>query len=155
MKGPLAPPTFCNGLTVPIVAFDQIYSFDTNSLFASILRPKEAKADQFKAAAKEVFGSVIRMTDNAGAMDEHRALNYLAVRYPALYTTVADAHAGNASLSAVEVQSSRLSGTRRIMEVIFSFAHRTTGVVEKHSVLVDVTEQFPFLVPRMSRYFDR
>jgi len=154
-RGPLAPPTFCNGLTVPVVAFDQIYSFDADSLLASISPTKKAEAEQFKAAAKEVLGGVIRMTDNAGAMDEHRALNYLAVRYPGLYTTVAEAHAGNASLSAVEVRPSRLSGTRRIMEVILSFTHRMTGVVEKQSVGVDVTEEFPFLVTKMARYFDR
>src|SRR4029077_19895878 len=28
MRGPIAPPTMCNGLVVPIVIFDQIYSFD-------------------------------------------------------------------------------------------------------------------------------
>ena len=28
MRGPIAPPTMCNGLMVPIVVFDQIYSFD-------------------------------------------------------------------------------------------------------------------------------
>ena len=34
------------------------------------------------------------MTDNAGATDEHRALNYLAVRYPAIYAKAAEAFAG-------------------------------------------------------------
>jgi hypothetical protein len=27
-RGPIAPPEMCNGLMIPIVAFDQIYSFD-------------------------------------------------------------------------------------------------------------------------------
>jgi len=27
-RGPIAPPEMCNGLMVPIVAFDQVYSFD-------------------------------------------------------------------------------------------------------------------------------
>jgi hypothetical protein len=35
--------------------------------------------------------------------NENRALNYLAVRYPAIYTTVADAFARNSSLTAVDV----------------------------------------------------
>ena len=48
-----------------------------------------------------------------------------------------------------------LSGTRRIVEVIFSFTNRTTDVVEKSFTRVDVTEQFPFLVTRLSPYFDR
>jgi hypothetical protein len=29
--GPIAPPEMCNGLMVPIVAFDQIYSFDRDN----------------------------------------------------------------------------------------------------------------------------
>jgi hypothetical protein len=155
MKGPIAPPTLCNGLMVPMVLFDQIYSFDVDALIGSIPRPEKIKAEQFKAVAEEVFNGVIQMTDNAGATDEHRALNYLAVRYPALYGRVADAHAENASLSGVEVRLSPLSGTRRVVEVVFSFTNRATDVVEKFITRVDVTEEFPFLVSKMSPYFDR
>ena len=43
----------------------------------------------------------MQIGDNAGHTDEHRALNYLAVRYPALYAAVAEAQARNLSLSAV------------------------------------------------------
>jgi hypothetical protein len=155
LKGPIAPPTLCNGLSVPIVAFDQIYSFDVDALLGSIPRPEKIEAGRFKAVTEEVFGRITQMTDNAGDIDEHRALNYLAVRYPALYGAVADAHEGNASLSGVEVRSSTLSGTRRIVEVVFSFTHRVTEVVEKFFTRVDVTEQFPFLVTKLSPYFDR
>jgi len=95
------------------------------------------------------------MTDNAGATDEHRALNYLAMRYPAIYATAADQFARNASLAGVEVRPSALSGARRIVEVIFSFTNRSTDVVEKMFTRVDVTEEFPFLVTKMSPYFDR
>lgn len=35
-RGPIAPPDFCNGLMVPIVAFDQIYSFDRDILIKAI-----------------------------------------------------------------------------------------------------------------------
>jgi PatG C-terminal len=55
----------------------------------------------------------------------------------------------------VDVQPSPLSGTRNIVEVIFSFTHRTTGFPEKSFVRVDVTEEFPFLVTRMCPYYDR
>jgi hypothetical protein len=102
-----------------------------------------------------VFSRVIQISDNAGATDEHRALNYLVMRYHAVYAAVAEAHSGNASLSAVEVRRSALSGARRIVEVVFSFANRTTDVVEKRFVRVDLTEKYPFLVTKMSPYFDR
>ena len=41
--------------------------------------------------------------------DEQRALNYLAVRYPAVYAQATAAHAGNASMSRIDVRPSRLS----------------------------------------------
>ena len=140
---------------VPIVAFDQIYSFDVEAMVREIPRPENIEAAQFNAVAEEVFSRVIQIADNAGAMDEHRALNYLALRYPAVYATVADAHGRNCSLSGVEVRPSALSGTRRIVEVVFSFTNRATDVTEKFFTRVDVSEQFPFLVTKMSPYFDR
>ena len=93
----------CNGLIVPIVMFDQIYSFDRDSLIKAIPRPEKIPAKEFASTAEEVFDRVMQMADNAGATDEHRALNYFAVRYPAIYSNVADAFARNASLTAVDV----------------------------------------------------
>ncbi|HME19971.1 MAG TPA: hypothetical protein VKI44_01155 [Acetobacteraceae bacterium] len=155
MKGPIAPPTLCNGLVVPIVAFDQIYSFDVDALMSEIPCPEGMAAEQFKTVAEEVFERVIQVGDNAGATDRDRALNYLVMRYPAVYASVADEHAKNATLSAVDVLPSSLSGTRRIVDVVFTFTNRTTDVVTKRFVRVDVTEEFPFLVTKMSPYFDR
>lgn len=153
--GPIAPPAVCNGLMVPIVVFDQIYSFDAPALVQAIPRPESMQAKQFEPAAQELFYRIMQMADNAGATDEHRALNYLAVRYPAIYATAAEAFGRNLTLSAVDVAPSRLSGTRRVMDVIFSFNHRETDVAERFFVRVDVTEEFPFLVTRMSPYYSR
>ncbi len=41
MRGPIAPPELCNGLMVPIVVFDQIYSFDRDALIKAIPRPEK------------------------------------------------------------------------------------------------------------------
>jgi hypothetical protein len=154
VRGPVAPPEMCNGLMLPVVGFDQIYSFDREGLMRAIPRPEKAE-EGFAAAAEEIFDRIMQMTDNAGATDEHRALNYLAMRYPAIYATAADQFARNASLTGVEVRPSGLSGTRRIVEVVFSFTHRSTDVTEKMFTRVDVTEDFPFLVTKMSPYYDR
>jgi len=155
LRGPIALPTACNGLMVPIVMFDQIYSFDRNSLIQSIPRPEAIAAEQFTRASEELFDRFMLMADNAGATDEHRALNYCAVRYPAIYAKAAEAYGQNCSLVSVEVRPSTLSGTRKIMEVIFSFSNRSTDVTEKFFARVDVTEEFPFLVTKLSPYFDR
>jgi hypothetical protein len=153
LRGPIAPPELCNGLMVPIVIFDQIYSFDVDTLIKSIPRPEKVTAKDFDAVAGELFDRIMQMADNAGATDEHRALNYLAVRYPAVYATANDAFGRNASLTAIEVRPSPLSGVRKIVEVIFSFTNRQSDVVEKFFTRCDVTEEFPFLVTKMSPYY--
>jgi hypothetical protein len=155
LKGPIAPPALCNGLMVPMVFFDQLYSFDRDVLIKSIPRPEKIAAEKFSPASEELFWRIMQMTDNAGATDEHRALNYLAVRYPAIYATAAECYGRDCSLIGVEVRPSRLSGTRKIVDVIFSFTNRNTDVTEKYFVRCDVTEEFPFLVTKMSPYYDR
>ena len=151
MKGPIAPPQMCNGLMVPIVVFDQLYSFDRETLMKAAQTDKKGS----KAATEEVFDRIMQMTDNAGATDEHRALNYLAMRYQAIYANAAEAFAGNASLTGVDVQPSPLSGTRNVVDVIFTYTNRNTDVDEKFAVRVDVTDEFPFLVTKLSPYYDR
>jgi len=155
VRGPIAPPEMCNGLMVPIVIFDQIYSFDREALIKAIPKPEKIPAEEFAPAAEELFDRIMQMTDNAGATDEHRALNYCAVRYQAIYVNAADAFARNASLSAVDVRPSSLSGTRKVVDVIFSYTNRSTDVTEKFFLRVDVTEAFPFLVTKLSPYYDR
>jgi hypothetical protein len=154
-KGPIAPPQKCNGLLLPIVVFDQLYSFDRDSLIKSIPRPEKTPAKEFETVAVEVFDRVLQIADNAGATDEHRALNYLAVRYPAIYAKAAEFFGQNHSLSAVDVQGSPLSGARNVLDVIFCYTNRNTDVVEKCFVRVDVTDEFPFLVTKLSPYYDR
>jgi hypothetical protein len=155
LRGSIASPDVCNGLLVPIVAFDQVYSFDRESLIKAIPKPEKVSAKEFATAAEELFDRIMQMADNAGATDEHRALNYLAVRYPAIYANAADSFARNASLTAVDVQTSPLSGTRKVVDVIFSYTNRNTDVIEKYFCRVDVTEEFPFLVTKLSPYYDR
>jgi hypothetical protein len=155
IRGAIAPPDLCNGLSVPIVSFTQLYSYDEESLIRSIPKPSEMSDEQFIPAAERLFREIMQVADNAGATDEHRALNYVATRYPAIYATATEAHARNAGLAGIEVRPSRLSGVRTIVDVIFSFSHRQTDVVEKHFTRVDVTEEFPFLVSKLSPYYDR
>ena len=154
-RGPIAAPAMCNGLMVPIVGVDQIYSFDRDALIKAIPRPNEVAPEQFGPAAEELFDRTMRLTDNAGATDEHRALNYLAMRYPAIYAKAAEAFVQDSSLTGVEVRSSPMSSTRNVMDVIFSYTNRNTDFTEKSFVRVDVTEEFPFLVTKLSPYYDR
>ena len=67
----------------------------------------------------------------------------------------AEAFALDFSLTGVEVRPSPLSSTRNIVDVIFAYTNRNTDFTEKFCVRVDVTEEFPFLVTKMSPYYDR
>jgi PatG Domain len=154
LRGPIAPPTMCNGLMVPIVMFDQIYSFDRDKLIKAIPKPEKTTAAQFSPVAEELFNRIMQLADNAGATVEHRALNYLAMRYPAIYSRAAEEFAHDFSLTGVEVRPSPLSSTRNIVEVIFAYTNRNTDFTEKFYVRVDVTDEFPFLVTKMSPYYD-
>ena len=157
-RGPIAPPELCNGLALPLLVFEQIYSFDRDTLIESIPPPDgldDKALEAFRRSAGSLFDTLMQLADNAGATDEHRALNYLSVRYPRIYAVASEMLERNHSFSAVEVAPSRLSGARRIATVVFSFRHRETDVVEKRFVRVDVSEAFPFLVTKMSPYYDR
>ena len=140
----------CNGLTVPIVAFDTIYSFDVDTLVQEMPGPEGVSEERLR----EITERCLRMTVNNGARDDYRALNYLVLRYPQIYATIAECQERNLSLIGVEVRPSHLSDTRRIVEVIFSFGNRQTDFPEKYFVRVDVTEEFPFLVTGMTRSYN-
>ena len=155
MRGTIAPPELCNGLMVPIVVFDQIYSFDREALIKAIPRPEKMTEKQFEAAAGEVLDRILEMTDNAGATDDHRALNYLAMRYPGIYAKAAEEFARDFSLTGVDVLPSPLSGTRKLVDVTLSYTNRNTDFTEKFFVRCHMTEEFPFLVTKLSPYYDR
>jgi hypothetical protein len=127
VRGPIASPDLCNGLMVPIVVFDQVYSFDRDALIKAIPRPEKVKEERFQAAAAEVLDRILLLTDNAGGTDEHRALNYLTLRYPGIYARTAEQFAQDFALTGVDMRSSPL----------------------------DVDEEFPFLVAKLSPYYDR
>ena len=155
VRGPIAPLEMCNGLMVPIMIFTQLYSFDRDTLVKAVPRPEKLAAESFEAVAGELFDRVLQMADNAGATDEHRAMNYLVVRYPAIYALVAERYAQDNALTSVDVRASPLSGARKLVEVRFAFTSRATDVTEKFFVRVDVTGEFPFLVTKLSPYYDR
>ena len=45
IRGPIAPPEMCNGLMVPIVVFEQIYSFDRDALIKAIPKPEKTSQE--------------------------------------------------------------------------------------------------------------
>lgn len=52
VRGPIAPPEVCNGLMVPVVAFDQIYSFDVDSLIGGIPARRVSRTSRRRVSGK-------------------------------------------------------------------------------------------------------
>lgn len=152
-KGPVAPPDMC-GLEVPLVFINHLYSLEYSNFMKSI-RPESVTDDKFKAVAMEMFQRMMQIADNTGSTDKHRALNYLAVRYPAIYVKAAEELDRDFLLTSVNAITSRLNDSHKIISVVFSFTNRESGTVEKYFVRVDVSREFPFLVTKMSPYYDR
>lgn len=142
-----APPSACNGLELPIVAVSKVYTFDLNEFFAQI--PNNTGND---ASARELLDRLTHMVDNVGELDEHRAINYLGLRYPGVYNLVAENFAKARSLTAITAIANH-SRNRHIVDVVFTFVDRNTDVEDKYMTRVDVTGQFPFLVTKLRPVF--
>jgi hypothetical protein len=149
-----APPSLCGGLQLPVVTVDQLYSATIPYLVRAIDRPESMDTEQFDKAAGDLLTTVMNVSGNMGTSDEHRALNYLMVRYPAIYRKTFERFMEDYSLASIDVRPSNLSGSnRRIMDVVFTYASRTTDEEDKYFVSVEVS-QFPYRTAPLSRFYD-
>jgi hypothetical protein len=150
-RGPMAGPGVCGGLLAPIVACDQLYSFaieEWQATLESQLRPalesRKIAKKTFTTVAQEVFGQIVHSTENLGATDVHRALNYLLLQHPGIFLAAAE-RSGKQTLERIETRLIRGLGTRRVVAVILVFVDLATGVAERLFSRVDVTEEWPFI----------
>jgi PatG Domain len=155
--GPIAPPEFCNGLQIPIVIVNNTYSFQVSDFISQIPKPASMAEATFQALVTQTLRQLMQLADNVGNLDEHRAVNYLALRYPRIYTFTIEQSQNNQSLFRVDVKMSRLnaSGTRRIVDVIFTYRDNTTDIKTDYYVSADVSGMFPFLVEQLQPYYER
>jgi hypothetical protein len=73
MRGQIAPPEMCNGLMVPVVAVDQICSFDPNAFIKAIPRPEKTTAKEIGPVAEECsIGSWLPLIMQAPQMSIER-----------------------------------------------------------------------------------
>ena len=80
--GPIATPEMCNGLAIPLVLFDNLYSFALpDSPGTSRIRPRSQRGISPQRRGNCSTGSSRCPTTTA----EHRALNYCVVRHPKMY----------------------------------------------------------------------
>jgi hypothetical protein len=138
-------------LLAPVVACDQLYSFDLDEWRSTLekrlrtaLGARKLNAETFVTTARDIFDRISTALENLGATDEHRALNYSLMQHPGLFLAAAE-RAGQQVLDRVETRLLQGAGTRRLVNVILTFLDLTTGVPERLFCRVDVTEEWPFL----------
>jgi PatG C-terminal len=112
---------------LPTVWFNQIYHFNLNGFFQNLcehLGPDESRgqAQPVIEICRDRFERIIYTANNAGHQSPFRALNYLAVRYPAIYgETSKIIQQQNLKLIGLEVHHSQLNFGRKVENVIFAF----------------------------------
>lgn len=158
-KGPIASPEMCVGLAVPIVIVENAYSFTRTAFLQQI---KESLSDlgemppTFQVTANDLLNRILQIADNFGELGEHRALNYVAARYPLIYQKAVEMANAKFKLDTVAVRPSRLTGVRKVCDVIFHYrSYSAPFGVESFFVRVDTTEIWPFIVSPLSPFFER
>jgi hypothetical protein len=144
----------CIGLGIPSVRIIQLLSFGRQEFVSGVPAPENADEGQFRGAVEQTFDRIARRSDNTGQSDEHRALNYIALRYPALYRVTADAVTREMSLVTVDARRSPAGRARRVVEIRLVFRTRHDDNIEQYRCRVDVTEVFPFLTSPLEPTFD-
>jgi hypothetical protein len=161
----------CVASRLPTVIADQLLAFTLDE-FAQALPDADTAADkemlgeqqptppggngapeQFQAVVREVFVRLTRRADNYGIADDHRAFNYIALRYPPIYHTVMQAYRQGKRLVSVDGRHSH-SASRRLVAVRLTFRHRHTEIIERYHCVVDVTDLFPFLASPLTLVYD-
>jgi hypothetical protein len=150
-RGPMANPSTCGGVLAPLLACARIYSFSLadwrESLHAAVggaLKASKIEPATFDRIADELFQHLAGSTENLGATDAHRALNYLLVQHPGVFLAAAE-RADRQTLDRIDTREIQGMSARKIVAAIFTFLDRNTGVPERLFCRVDVTEEWPFV----------
>lgn len=102
---------------------------------------------------EDLFDRFVNRAGNRGVTPESRAINYLALRVPAVYALVLEQAQAGASVVGVDTEHRHSSG-RTLVVVHVTFRARRTNVVSRYTIRVDVTDVFPFLVTSLQPSYD-
>jgi hypothetical protein len=138
---------------------DQLLSFGLDEFVDALPVPDDGKvprgkdAEAWRQAARGLFRHLTQRAANRGLTDEHRAMNYLALRYPQIYHLTFNAQRDGKALVAVEPRRAP-AGERRMVDVRFVLRHAGSHVVERYVCRVDVTDVFPFLTSQLTLSYE-
>ena len=159
----------CAVAGLPTVVADQLLGFTLDEFAAALSGtapesseepPEEDPSSRdrndnevFRRMIRNVFVRLTRRADNFGIADEHRALNYVALRYPPIYHTAMKAYREHKTLMGIDARHTH-STSRRVVSVRLTFRQHPTDIIERYHCLVDVTDVFPFLASPLTIVYD-
>jgi hypothetical protein len=151
----------CLATGVPAVWPDQLLSFRRDEFLDALPEPGEGggklgakDAEAWRQTAGGLFDYLTQRSENRGISDPHRAMNFVALRYPPIYHLAFDAQRQDKSLIGVDARPSGAGSGRRAVDVRFAFRSATTHVVERYLCQIDVTDLFPFLTRSLTLTYD-
>ena len=157
-------PGGCLGPSILEVQPTQILAFTANEFanrVGEVANEPNAKADNAQEehrrlkteAVRDIINRTMRRSGNFGISPEHRALNYVVLRYPAIHEILTRAYKEGQSLQAIDTRHTHLGG-RLIVEVHIVLRNRRADLITRYMCRVDATEIFPFLVSPFEQIFD-
>lgn len=158
LVGAPASPALVSACTAPglaAVTADQVLRFTMDEFVAELPAPGAAKgaADRYRQVVRDLFAQFTQRAGNLGTSDEHRALNFLALRYRPLYQLAFRVVGEGKALVGVDPRRTTAGG-RRLVAVRLVFRDTKSHLVERYHCTVDVTDLFPFLTSSLSQTFD-
>ena len=152
------------GSELPVINYAQLYNitFQTyaREIFTAI---KNAGLDPKEEEVKSMLSDILQLTNNRGDEDRYRALNFLILRYMDLYVRTYrmryvkkdedDNDKDLYDLVRVNTDPPEMYGTRKIFQVIFTYQSLESSAVQNFSCSVDTSEEFPYLVLPLAKYY--
>jgi hypothetical protein len=137
----------------PAVDVVQLLAFTAAEFASGVPTPQPVDPSQFASIVEEVFLRIRDRDGNHGLSVEHRALNFVALRYPEMYAVIASGYAKGLSLTAIDTRHRHLEG-RIEADVVLTLRKHGPDGLERYLVRVDATDLFPFLAAPITRIYD-
>lgn len=142
---------------LPAVWADQFLSFKVDEFIDAMPTPPDLgeghAVEEWRQNARSLFNWLTQRSGNLGTSDQHRAMNYLALRYPALYHLTYQQQTAGSLLIGVDARRS-FTADRRAVTVRLTFRNPHTQVVERYQCDADIHDVLPFLAQPLARTYE-
>jgi hypothetical protein len=151
----------CEGVGLLTIEPIQLLAFTLDEFVDGLPRPQLPGEERGTApldghqrsAIKEIFKRLTRRANNNGIIDEHRACNYAALRYPAIYHAVLQGQVDRKDLVGLDARRVP-SSHRKVVAVRITHKMPGSGGFEHLQCLIDVTDVFPFIARPLEVVYD-